>query len=241
MNAIKLVVLDMAGTTVKDEREVEMCFMQAAEKTGLNALPASVVAMMGISKFKVFQDLWAEQIGANAPDYSAYVETSFFEFKRILENHYLTQPVEPTVGCLELFDWLRSHQIQIALTTGFYREITDIILNRLGWDRGLNSNYVGSKSSVIQASVTPDEIYKQEGRPAPYMIQKAMYQLGIVDPKQVVNIGDTPSDLMAGRNASCAFSFGVTNGTHSQVQLDNHLHDGLFSSLVELQARLASL
>ena len=241
MTKIKLVVFDMAGTTVQDDREVEECFMQAAVKTGLKAKSERVIAMMGISKKVVFQTLWAEQIDKEDPSYESNVEKSFVEFKEILENHYRTQPVEPTEGCLELFDWLRSQQIKIALTTGFYREVTDIILNRLGWDLGLNANYIGSEDSLIQASITPSEIYKQEGRPAPYMIQKAMYLLGISDPKQVVCIGDTPSDLAAGRNAACLYTFGVTNGTHTEEQLATYPHDGLVASLSEFQTKLASI
>jgi len=231
----------MAGTTVKDDHEVEKCFMQAAAKTGLQAPRDRVIAMMGISKKLVFQTLWAEQIDKEDPSYVSKVDTSFIEFKQILENHYRTQPVELTEGCLELFDWLRSQQIKIALTTGFYREVTDIILNRLGWDRGLNANYIGTDDSLIQASITPSEIYNQEGRPAPYMIQKAMYLLEITDPKQVVCIGDTPSDLAAGRNAGCLYTFGVTNGTHTEEQLAAYPHDGLVASLAEFQSKLVSL
>jgi phosphonatase-like hydrolase len=241
MNGIKLIAFDMAGTTVKDDHEVEKCFMQAAAKTGLQAPRDRVIAMMGISKKLVFQTLWAEQIDKEDPSYASNVETSFIEFKQILENHYRTQPVELTEGCLELFDWLRSQQIKIALTTGFYREVTDIILNRLGWDRGLNANYIGTDDSLIQASITPSEIYNQEGRPAPYMIQKAMYLLEITDPKQVVCIGDTPSDLAAGRNAGCLYTFGVTNGTHTEEQLAAYPHDGLVASLAEFQSKLVSL
>lgn len=238
--AIKLVVFDMAGTTIKDEQEVESCFMQAAAKTGLKTLPEKVIAMMGYPKKVVFQTLWAEQISKDDPHYLAKVEESFSEFKTILENHYLTQPIEPTAGCLELFKWLRSQQIKIALTTGFYREVTSIILNRLGWDQGLNANYIGSENSLIQTSITPSEIYNQEGRPAPYMIQKAMYQLEIRNPKQVVCIGDTPADLLAGRNAGCLFTFGVTNGTHTQAQLAAYPNDGLVGSLTEFQSILTS-
>ncbi len=241
MSEIKLVVFDMAGTTVRDDREVEKCFMQAAANTGLQAPTDRVIAMMGISKKLVFQTLWSEQIDKEEPSYASNVEHSFTEFKQILEDHYRTQPVEPTEGCLELFDWLRSQQIKIALTTGFYREVTDIILHRLGWDRGLNANYIGTEDSLIQASITPSEIYCQEGRPAPYMIQKAMYLLGITDPKQVVCIGDTPSDLAAGKNAGCLYTFGVTNGTHREAQLAAYPHDGLVASLAEFQSKLASL
>jgi len=241
MLTIKLVICDMAGTTVKDEREVEQCFFQAAEKTGLTASSEKVVAMMGLPKKLVFQALWHDQIGKDHPDYSANVETSFVAFKDVLETHYRTQPVTPTAGCLELFAWLKSQGIKIALTTGFYREVTDIILDRLGWTQGLNSEYIGSDASIIQASITPSEIFNNDGRPAPYMIQKAMYKLGIVDAKTVVSIGDTPSDLESGFNANCLYSFGITNGTHTREQLAVYPNDGLFGSLPEFQEKLASL
>lgn len=241
MSNIRLVVCDMAGTTVKDDREVEQCFFQAAEKTGLQASSETVVAMMGLPKKIVFQTLWNDQIGADHPDYDTLVDTSFEAFKVILEHHYRTQPVEPTEGCLDLFAWLKSQGIKIALTTGFYREVTDIILERLGWNQGLDRSYKGSDQSLIQVSVTPSEIFNSEGRPAPYMIQKAMYLLGIVDSKTVVCIGDTPSDLVSGQNANCLYSFGITNGTHTADQLALYPNDGLFSSLREFQNKLMSL
>ena len=241
MSPIQLVVFDMAGTTVRDENEVYNCFMQAAEKTGLTATDSQIVAMMGWSKKLVFQTLWAEQIGEEHPDYPAKVEDSYAQFKEALEKHYRTQPVQPTLGCLNLFAWLKSQNIKIALNTGFYREVTDIILQRLGWDGGLNSHYIGSEESIIQVSVTPSEIYNNEGRPAPYMIQKVMYSLGVKDPQTVIVIGDTPADLEAGINAHCFWSLGVTNGTHTREQLENYPNHGLLDSLDELKHKIASL
>lgn len=238
MTKIQLVVFDMAGTTVKDRDEVQACFFQAAGSTGLQADGDRINSMMGWSKKQVFQTLWQEQIGRDNPEYQFKVEDSFTKFKYILEEHYKSQPVEPTEGCLELFEWLKFQQIKIALNTGFYRQVTDIILQRLGWNRGLNSDYIGTKETVIQASVTPSEIYNNEGRPAPFMIQKAMYRLGVKDPKTVITIGDTPADIEAGINAGCFFSFGVTNGTHTKEQLAQHPHDGLLSSLLELKEKI---
>ncbi|MFM7423390.1 MAG: HAD family hydrolase [Elainella sp.] len=235
MTSIQLVVFDMAGTTVRDDNEVLHCFLEAAAATGLEAGAAEVNPMMGWPKKRVFQTLWQRQVGA--ADYQAKVEQSFGKFKLLLEDHYRTQPVVPTEGCLELFDWLRSRQIKIALNTGFYREVTDIILQRLGWDQGLNAEYVGS-DSLIQASITPSEIYNQEGRPAPYMIQKAMYLLGVRDPQTVAVLGDTPADLEAGFNAHCGLVLGVTNGTHTEAELQPYPHHGFLNSLPELPAKI---
>jgi len=235
---VQLVIFDMAGTTVKDDNEVQNCFFVAAEHTGLQATPERVNAMMGWSKKQVFQTLWREQVGEEHPDYQQNVERSYQVFKETLEHHYQTQPVEPTQGCIDLFDWLKFQGIKIGLNTGFYRQVTDIILHRLGWDRGLNQDYVGSEQSPIQVSVTPSEIYNHEGRPAPYMIQKAMYKLGVKNPQHVIVVGDTPSDLQAGLNAHCLMSLGVTNGTHSRDQLAPYPNHGLLASLWELQGTI---
>lgn len=235
MAVIQLVVFDMAGTTVKDNDEVLACFLEAAIATGLEAGRAEVNPMMGWPKKRVFETLWRQQIGERHPDYWMKVNDSFEKFKFLLEEHYRTQPVEPTEGCLEVFEWLRSQHIKIALNTGFYRAVTNIILHRLGWDQGLNEDYIGTESSIIQCSVTPSEIYNSEGRPAPYMIQKAMYQLGIKDPQRVAVLGDTPVDLETGFNANCGLVFGVTNGTHTQEELQRYSNHGLIGSLHELK------
>jgi phosphonatase-like hydrolase len=239
MPTIQLVVFDMAGTTVKDENEVEQCFLAAAEATGLHTDRDRIISMMGWSKKLVFETLWRTQLGDSHVDFTAQVEASYSKFKTVLENHYLTQPVQPTEGCLDIFNWLKSQGIKIALNTGFYREVTNIILDRLNWNQGLDQNYIGSEDSVIQTSVTPSEIYAQQGRPAPYMIQKAMYELGITDPQAVIAIGDTPADLQAGINAHCRMSLGVTNGTHTHEQLAAYPHQGLLSSLRDLKMAIA--
>jgi phosphonatase-like hydrolase len=241
MGEIRLIVFDMAGTTVQDHNEVLRCFFAAADATGLKAEAETVNAMMGLPKRQVFLSLWKAQIGPDHPEYLTRVDQSYAQFRDVLENHYQTQPVHPTEGCLELFSWLKSQGIKIALTTGFYREVTDIILSRLGWDQGLDSQSVGSADALIQISVTPSEIYGNEGRPAPFMIQKAMYRLGVTDPQTVIAIGDTPSDLAAGKNAHCRYSVGVVNGSHSREQLNPYPNDGLFDSLSQFHHHLEML
>jgi phosphonatase-like hydrolase len=241
MKKIQLVVFDMAGTTVKDNDEVLYCFLEAAKNTGLHADKKTCNPMMGWSKKLVFETLWQHQIGANDPTYQKKVDESFAQFRSVLEHYYRTETVSPTAGCLEIFSWLKSQGIKIALNTGFYREVTDIILNRLGWDTGLNSDYIGGEESIIQASITPSEIYHQEGRPAPFMIQKAMYRLGVINPQTVIYIGDTPSDLASGKNANCLLSLGVTNGTHTHAQLESCEQDGLLDSLIDLKSVIEQL
>ncbi|MDJ0662583.1 MAG: HAD hydrolase-like protein [Crocosphaera sp.] len=241
MEQVQLVVFDMAGTTVKDNDEVLACFLEAAKATGLKANQEMVNPMMGWSKKLVFEELWKQQIEENSDEYARKVDGSFAKFKEVLEDYYRTQTVFPTQGCLSIFDWLKSQGIKIALNTGFYREVTNIILARLGWNEGLNEQYIGSNDSIIQASITPSEIYNNEGRPAPFMIQKAMYFLGVIDSKKVIYIGDTPSDLASGKNANCLLSLAVTNGNHNKEQLQKYENDGLLDSLLHLKEIIEQL
>ncbi len=238
MLPLQLLVFDIAGTTVRDQHEVEACFAQAAAATGLRASAERILAVQGQAKRFVFDLLWREQLGPSAPEteLTVRVDHSYQVFRDILENHYRTADVLPTEGCLDLFAFLRSQGIHIALTTGFYREVTDLILRRLGWHVGLNAQHRGSSQSIIDLSIASDEV--AEGRPAPLMIQQAMQTFGITDPLRVWNVGDTPSDLASGRRAGCARSLGLTNGTHSAQQLAGYPNDGLFSSLTELHRYL---
>jgi phosphonatase-like hydrolase len=233
MLPIELVVFDMAGTTVQDRHEVEMCFLEAAAHTGLSVTPERVLSLQGYSKIYVFELLWSEMIGEKHPDLKEFVDNSYEVFCSILEHHYLTNNIFPTEGCLETFDFLKQRGIKIALTTGFYRKVTNIILEKLGWLEGLNEQYLGNTNTIIQASVASDEV--QKGRPQPFMIQKAMSMLKVHDSMRVINVGDTPSDLKSGIRAGCRMSLGVTNGTHSRQQLSVHRNDGFLSKVSDLK------
>ena len=129
MKNLEMVVFDMAGTTIRDKNEVENCFWEAAEKSGLQTTRERIISMMGWSKRLVFETLWKEQLSnASNESIQKQINQSYSRFTDILEEHYHTHEVLPTEGCLELFRYLKDKNIKIALTTGFYRKVTDIIL-----------------------------------------------------------------------------------------------------------------
>jgi len=223
-----LVVFDMAGTTIRDNNEVEHCFTQALHQTGLEASHDEINAMMGWSKQIVFETLWKKQLtSASSEVIQLHTRKSFTAFRRILEDHYEHTPVVPAPGCPEVFSYLREKGVKIALTTGFYRKVTDILLRRLGWDMGLDSRYAGD--GIINASVSSDQVFL--GRPAPFMVFRAMELCNVTDVRRIVKIGDTPSDLAEGKNAGCLYSLGITNGTHTKEQLGACENDGLLTDL----------
>jgi phosphonatase-like hydrolase len=230
---IQLLVLDMAGTTVRDLNEVEQCFSEACKATGLKVSDETIKAVQGWSKIYVFQKLWTEQLGEDHPELATKIRQSYETFKNILETYYQTHEIVPTEGAIEVFEFCKKTNINVVLTTGFYRKVTDLILERLGWLNGLNNQRIAEfPDAIINASISSDEVV--HGRPAPDMVFKAMKLFNIADSKQVVVVGDTPSDLGCGKNAGALLTIGVTNGTHSKELLEKHPHDLLLPSLSAL-------
>jgi phosphonatase-like hydrolase len=212
--------------------------MQAIHETGLEASHDEINSMMGWSKQVVFETLWKKQLtGASSEVIHMHTRKSFTAFRRILEDHYEHSPVLPAPGCQEVFSFLREKGVKIALTTGFYRKVTDILLRRLGWDSGLDQHYAGD--GVINASVSSDQVFK--GRPSPFMIFRAMELCGVTDVRRIIKIGDTPSDLAEGKNAGCLYSLGITNGTHTEGQLQCCENDGLLADLHAFRTFLVAL
>lgn len=232
MTSIKLVVFDMAGTTVRDAREVESCFSKSLEKAGLQIPEERILAVQGWSKYFVFETLWDEKIGRDHSEYRERVNANYALFKEILEQHYLSNPAEPQPYTQEVFEWLKSRGVKIALTTGFYRKVTNIIIEQLGWASNLEDKVTYDDGSIIDLSLCSDDV--KMGRPAPDMIFLAMKRLSVQDSFEVMKVGDTPSDLKAGRKARVALNIGVLNGTHSEEQLKGLEHDYLIDDLREV-------
>ena len=239
MKKIQLVVCDMAGTTVRDESEVETCFALACAQSGLDISASEIKAVQGWSKRYVFEVLWTQKLGVEHPELESRIGTSYILFTQILEKHYIENPIVPTEGALAFFTFCKDNNIKIGLTTGFYRKVTNIILEKLGWLAGLNENYVSDGNAVIDCSIASDEV--QVGRPAPDMIFLCMEKLGVTDPDAVICVGDTPSDLLSGRNAGIKATFGLTNGTHSQELLTPYGNDGLLPSIDALIPEIGRL
>jgi phosphonatase-like hydrolase len=230
---ISLVVFDMAGTTLFDQGEVEDCFARACEQTGLEVSRDRINAMMGWSKITVFETFWKEELGADHPELAAKVRESYDVFRDVLEDFYQSHDLMPTVGAVETIKWLRANGVKVVLNTGFYRVVTDIILAKLGWDKGLNADRVAVGDAFIDMSIASDDVEK--GRPHPFMIRRAMKQFDITDPKRVVKVGDTPVDLAEGREAGCLLSLAVTNGSHTEAELSALDNDGLLPTLGHLK------
>ena len=208
-------VSDMAGTTIKDSGEVARAFSAALADHGVEASAAQISAVRGASKREAIANLVAPKYGADA----ARVEAVYGTFKNHLQRVF-TREAEPVDGAMDTFVWLRRHNIKLALNTGFDRDISGILLDALGW------------RDVADAVICGDDV--PQGRPAPYMIFRAMELTATIDVRQVLNVGDTVADLQAAHNAGVAVSVGVLSGAHKREQLEREPHTRLIGSIAEL-------
>ena len=74
------------------------------------------------------------------------------------------------------------------------------------------------------------------GRPAPYLIYRAMMETGVVGAERVAVVGDTPLDLQAGMNARAGWVIGVLSGAHGLETLGATPHTHLLPSVAGLPA-----
>jgi phosphonatase-like hydrolase len=228
---IELAVFDLAGTTVYDGDAVNAAFRATLAAWGVDADPQLVNTVMGLPKPEAIRILleqrrW-QQTGAKITPSPENIDAIHADFTRRMCAFYETDPgVREIPGAAAVFAALRRAGIKVALNTGFFRPIADVLLDRLGW----------RSPAVIDADVTSDEVPR--GRPHPDMILHLMKQCQIHDPGRVAKVGDTRADLEEGRNAGCGLVIGVTTGSYSREQLQACPHTHIVESVADVPALL---
>ena len=194
---IQLACLDMAGTTVADDGVVDRAFDAALEEVGIGAadparsrMTAYVRDTMGTSKIEVFRALFGDEARAQATN-AAFEEA----FARLVG----AGAVQPLPGARETIDTLRSHGIQVALTTGFSVSTRLLVLEALGW------------LDTADVALSPADAGR--GRPYPDMILTALIRLGAGSVQAVAVAGDTEADMESGVRAGASVVAGVLTGS----------------------------
>lgn len=220
MSNIKLVVFDMAGTTVHDNDDVNICFQAALESTGLDVTRDDINAVMGLRKPEAIKLILESKLEDKSKITDAYVNELHDVFLAKMIDFYKNDPrVKEVDGASQVFKILRENGIKVGIDSGFSRDIMNTIIERLGWEN----------DGLIDISVASDEVSK--GRPASLMIEKMMIELGIDDPAAIAKVGDTPADLGEGFNSKCGINIGITSGACTLEELVSHPHTHLVSNL----------
>ncbi|WP_394614154.1 phosphonatase-like hydrolase [Lentzea sp. JNUCC 0626] len=208
MSKVDLVVLDIAGTTVEEHGLVYKALADTVKAAGGDA--ADVGNWMGADKYEAISSMLDKQD----------VQAEFEDFHERLTRYYEETPPTPIPGVPEALAQLKTEGIKVALTTGFDRPIVDGLLKVLNWH------------NEFDAVVTVDDV--RAGRPAPYMIHRAMELTRVRNVRRVLTAGDTVRDLEAGMNAGAKFVVGVLSGSQTAEQLEAEPHTHLLGSVAEI-------
>ncbi|MEE2060732.1 phosphonatase-like hydrolase [Rhodococcus artemisiae] len=215
---IELAIFDMAGTTIDDRDEVYRVLRESTERHGATYTDEEFQQWMGTEKRWAIENLL--RIGGVDVD-EALVERAWAWFREELRQTYTDTPPTPLDGVEEALRELKAKGIKVGLTTGFSREIADLILQSVGWQEG----------EIIDRIVAGDEV--PDGRPEPFLIQSVMAHLDVQDAAAVVSAGDTASDVESARRAGVT-SIGVLTGHLTRPDFDALGADLVLGSVADL-------
>ncbi len=214
----ELVVSDFAGTAMKEEGAVLVAYRLALTTFDIPFTEDDLAARRGASKRAVFQELAGRTYAAERVNDVAGKALATFE--GALQHEYETGPVREIEGAGAAVAALRQAGVKVALTSGFDRGLVDVLVSRLGWADLFDRVYASNDAPA--------------GRPAPYLIYRAMMDLGVHDVGRVAVVGDTPLDMQAACNARAGWVVGVLSGAHGLETLGATPHTHLLPSIAAL-------
>ncbi len=208
---VKLVVFDIAGTTVKDDHNVSKAFQAALKKYDYEVPLDMINPLMGYEKNEAITKMLRLHETNEEKITAELVNAIHREFVSQMINVYKFEPgIGPLPNVEETFATLHKMGIRVGINTGFSRDIADTIVTRLQW----------REKALIDYVVGSDEV--ELGRPHPFMILKMMHESGIINPLEVVKVGDTEVDVREGQHAGCLYVIGVTTGIFTREELEQY-------------------
>jgi phosphonatase-like hydrolase len=216
MSDIRMVVLDTAGTTVRDPGVVEAAARAAVMHTA-GTLPDTFDAAFGKARGASKRDMLAsilndEGLANRAHDY----------FERDLLERVAGGALQPLPAAQETIQQFKDNGLLVALTTGFSRPVREALLHVLGWQE------------LVDLALSPEDAGR--GRPYPDMVLTALLRLRVDDVRHVAVVGDTANDLLAGTRAGAAVVVGVLTGAHDRRRLERAPHTHIVASVADLAA-----
>ena len=215
-----MIVFDMAGTTVDEDNVVYKTLQKSINAEGFDFSLDQVFAE-GAGKEKLQAIKSVLSIYGNIEN-DVLANKIFENFKEQLELAYDSMQIYPQNNAPELFAALKKNGILVVLNTGYNEHTANSLIRKLGWKKGVHFDGLITASDV------------KKNRPEPDMILLAMDQFQIVDPKEVIKIGDSTIDIEEGRNAGCRLNIGITTGAHTKDQLALTNPDYIIDDLIGL-------
>ncbi|MDQ6672837.1 MAG: HAD hydrolase-like protein [Chloroflexota bacterium] len=216
-----LVVTDFAGTTLRDDGTVLSAYRRVLSARGIPFTEADLTARRGASKRAVFDD-FAGRVASDPGARRELAAAALADFEAALRHEYERGDLHEIDGAEHAVRTLRDAGMRVALSSGFARRLVDVMLARLRWQ------------TLFDTVVGADDV--PVGRPAPFLIYRAMMDLGVLDVASVAVVGDTTLDLRSANNARAGWAIGVLSGAHDLPTLGAEAHTHLLPSVAGLPA-----
>jgi len=221
------VLFDWAGTTIDFGSLAPVAVVRAVfQEFGIEVTEAEARQPMGKAKIDHLREvllmprvanLWNDLHPPPADETAIrQIYTRFLELqKAVLSKHCDLIP-----GVLEFVEYLRSQGIRIGSSTGYTRELMDVVCP-----------LVAASGYQPDATVCSDEV--TAGRPAPWSNFLAAERIGVYPMSQILVVDDSIAGIQAGKNAGCISVAVTTTGnpfgkTLSQFQ---QMSDGEIADL----------
>jgi phosphonatase-like hydrolase len=217
---IKMVIFDMAGTTVNENNVVYKTLQKAINESGFD-FTLDQVLLEGAGKEKLQAIKSILKVYALKQD-DKLADAIYQNFIVLLAQAYDREKILPQDNARELFEALKQRNILVVLNTGYNTETAKSLIKKLGWNKG----------TEFDGLVTATDV--ENNRPDPDMILLAMAEFDISNALEVVKVGDSIIDIQEGQNAGCRLNIGITTGAHTYEQLQTAKPDHIINNLLEL-------
>ncbi|MBX2875118.1 MAG: HAD-IA family hydrolase [Saprospiraceae bacterium] len=218
---IKLVIFDMAGTSINEDNLVYKTIQRMMTLHGVEVSLETVLELgAGKEKRTAIADIAEVVLGSEGVS-SNWVNGVHQAFKEALDRAYATEDMEVFPSVRKVVKNLRSNGIKVGFNTGYSRPVAERILVRCGVKVGED----------IDALATADDV--SNGRPAPDMIDLICQQLDI-PAEQSIKIGDSAIDIDEGRSAGVKWAIGVTTGAQTRQLIEKASPDYILDDMLEL-------
>lgn len=202
-NSLQAVVFDWAGTVIDyGSRAPASVFIEVFRRHGVEITVAQAREPMGKAKREhiaavlAMEDVrtkWLESTGKEPTDED--VERLYADFLP-LQKTTLLKHCDLIPGVLETMTECRSRGLKIAGTTGYTRELMEVVLPA-----------AAKQGYVPDVSLGADDA--PVGRPAPWLLFEVAKRLDVYPMSTVVKVDDTTVGIHAGHNAG-TWTVGVT-------------------------------
>lgn len=199
----RAVLFDWAGTTIDHGSiaPVEVV-REVFREFGIDVTEAEARQPMGKAKIDHLREvismpriaqLWRDLHATEADEQSI---RGLYQRFLVLQKAVLAKHVDLIPGVLQFVGYLREQGLKIGSTTGYTRELMEVVLP-----------LVSSAGYAPDATVCSDEVLA--GRPAPWSNFRAAELIGVYPMDQILVVDDSIAGVQAGKNAGC-YSVAVT-------------------------------